>query len=93
LPFCMMVAAGYLYQRYGDVEAARRVLSGIAPAAAGLIIATAAKMAAPMLKSFSPAPFVILAAAIAIGVMRWPLLTVMLVLVPASIGLSWWVRR
>jgi hypothetical protein len=36
---------------------------------------------------------VIVATAIAIGLMRWPLLWVMLVMVPASIGLAWWVRR
>ena len=41
-----------LYERYGDVEAVRRVLSGIAPAAAGLMIATVAKMAVPMFRSF-----------------------------------------
>ena len=40
VPFCVMLAAGMLYERYGDVEVVRRVLSGIAPAAAGLIIAT-----------------------------------------------------
>jgi chromate transporter len=93
LPFCVMLAAAMLYERYGDVEAVRRVLTGIAPAAAGLIIATVAKMAAPMFKSLGPAPVVIVATAIAIGLMRWPLLWVMLVMVPVSIGLAWWVRR
>jgi chromate transporter len=93
LPFCVMLAAAMLYERYGDVEAVRRVLTGIAPAAAGLIIATVAKMAAPMFKSLGPAPVVIVATAIAIGLMRWPLLWVMLVMVPISIGLAWWVRR
>jgi chromate transporter len=93
VPFCVMLAAAILYERYGDVEAVRRVLSGIAPAAAGLIIATVAKMAAPMFKSLGPAPLVIVATAIAIGLMRWPLLWVMLVMVPVSIGLAWWMRR
>ena len=64
LPFCVMLAAGMLYERYGDVEIVRRVLSGVAPAAAGLLIATAAKMAAPMFRSFGPAPFVLLATAV-----------------------------
>ena len=31
VPFCVMLAAGMLYERYGDVEAVRRVLSGVAP--------------------------------------------------------------
>jgi chromate transporter len=93
LPFCVMLAAAMLYERYGEVEAVRRVLTGIAPAAAGLIIATVAKMAAPMFRKLGPAPFVVVATAVAIGLMRWPLLWVMLTMVPASIGLAWWVRR
>jgi chromate transporter len=93
VPFCVMLAAAVLYDRYGDVEAVRRVLAGIAPAAAGLLIATAAKMATPMFKSLGPAPFVVVAIAVAIGLMRWPLLWVMLTVVPVSIGLAWWVRR
>jgi chromate transporter len=92
LPFFIMVAAGVLYQRYGDVEATRRVLGGIAPAAAGLLIATVVKMAAPMFRGFGPAPFVMLGIAIAIGVMRWPLLLVMVVVAPTSIALAWWRR-
>ncbi len=86
-----MLAAGMLYERYGDVEAVRRVLGGVAPAAAGLIIATVAKMAAPMFRSFGPAPFVLLATAFAIGLMRWPLLLVLIVLVPVEHRrLAWW---
>lgn len=92
LPFCVMLVAGMLYERYGDVEIVRRVLSGIAPAAAGLLIATAAKMAAPMFRSFGPAPFVVLAVAFAIGLMRWPLLPVLIVIAPISIGLAWTMR-
>jgi chromate transporter len=89
LPFCVMLAAAMLYQRYGDVEAVRRVLSGVAPAAAGLLIATAAKMAKPMFASFGPAPFMLLATAFAIGLMRWSLLLVLIVMIPVSIGLVW----
>jgi chromate transporter len=92
LPFCVMLAAGMLYERYGDVEIVRRVLSGVAPAAAGLLIATAVKMAAPMFRRFEPAPFVMLATAFAIGLMRWPLLLVLMVIIPVSIGLAWTMR-
>ena len=89
VPFCVMLAAGIFYERYGDVDAVRRVLSGIAPAAAGLMIATVAKMATPMFRRFGPAPFVVLATAFAIGLMRWPLVLVLVVIVPVSIGLAW----
>src|SRR5215207_7019055 len=90
--FLVLPFGGMLYERYGDVEIVRRVLSGIAPAAAGLLIATAAKMAAPMFRSFGPAPVVVLATAFAIGLMRWPLLLVLSVIVPVSIGLAWGMR-
>ena len=83
------VRRGVLYERYGDVEAVRRVLSGVAPAAAGLIIATVRKMAAPLFRSFGPAPLVVLATAFAIGLMRWPLVLVLIVVLPVSIGLAW----
>jgi chromate transporter len=92
VPFCVMLAAGILYERYGDVETVRRVLSGVAPAAAGLLIATVAKMAKPMFRSFGPAPVILVATAFAIGLMRWSLPLVLLVLVPLSIALAWWLR-
>jgi chromate transporter len=94
LPFALMVTVGALYAQYGDMDALRRILGGIAAAAAGLLIATAAKMAAPLFSGrIGPAPFVVLGTLLAIGVMRWPLLWVLAVLVPVSIGLAWWVRR
>lgn len=93
LPFCLMVTVGALYAQYGDVDALRRTLTGIVMAAAGLLIATVVKMAVPLLRGgIRPAPFVLAATALAIGVMRWPLLWVMVALVPTSIALSWWRR-
>lgn len=90
VPFCVMLAAGMLYESYGDVDAVRRVLRGIVPAAAGLIIATMTKMAAPMFRSVNTAPLVFVATAFAIGVMRWPLVLVLIVMVPLSIVLAYW---
>jgi chromate transporter len=93
VPFCVMLAAAILYERYSEVDAVRRILSGVAPAAAGLMIVTVAKMAVPLFRRVGPAPFAFAATAFAIGIMRWPLLWVMLVMAPTSIGLAWWSRR
>jgi len=90
LPFTMMVTIGALYAQYGDVDALRRILGGIAAAAAGLLMSTVAKMVTPMLRGrIGPAPFVAVATAMAVGYMRWPLLWVLLILAPLSVLLAW----
>ena len=48
LPFILMVTVGILYAQFGDVAALRRILTGLAAGAAGLLISTAVKMAAPL---------------------------------------------
>ncbi len=94
LPFTLMLTVGILYAQYGDVDALRRILVGVAAAAAGLLIATAAKMAVPLFKAgIGPAPFVLVGTAAAIGLMRWPLVWVLLVMAPLSFAAAWWVRR
>jgi chromate transporter len=93
LPFCLMVVIGLLYDRFGDVDALRRILGGLAAAAAGLLIATVLKMAVPLCRRFGPAPFIVGLTAIAIGLMHWPLLWVMIVLVPLSVAATALVRR
>jgi len=86
----LMIAAGTLYRNFGSLPELRGVLSGLAAAAAGMIIATAVQMAEP-LRRFRPGPehAVALAAFVAVGVLRLSLPLVLLVLVPASIGFAW----
>ena len=91
-----LIATGLsaLYAVYGDVEILRRILTGIATAAIGLMIAVILKMAEPLLRKWlAPAPFVMAATFLAIGVARWPLVWTLLVLAPASIALAWWWQR
>ena len=93
-PVSLVMVLGALYARYGDVAAAQRVLIGLSAAAAGLIIAAAARMSEPMFRrALSPAPFVALAAFGAVGIARLPLLWVLLAATPISILLAWWWRR
>jgi chromate transporter len=91
-----LIATGLsaLYAIYGDVEILRRILTGIAAAAIGLMIAVIARMAEPLLrKGMAPAPFVMAATFIVIGLARWPLTWTLLVLAPVSIALTWWSSR
>lgn len=94
LPFLIMVTLGFLYARYGDLDVLRRVLGGLGAAAAGLIVATALKMAQPVLVGWrGPGPLIALAVFVTIGVLRWPLPAVFAVLVPLSVALVWWWGR
>lgn len=93
-PVTIVTLLGILYGRYGDIDALQRMLAGVSAAAAGLIIAVALKMAKPLFRHpFGPAPYVALAAFVAVGLLRWPLPWVLAVLVPVSIALAWRVRR
>jgi chromate transporter len=47
-PFLLVIALGATYQRFGDLTGVRDALRGMAAVAAGLILATAIKMAAAM---------------------------------------------
>ena len=93
-PVVIVLALGMLYERFGDLEPLRHVLAGMAAAAAGLIVATAAKMGRALLRHHSwPAALAACAALILVGVAECPLPVALLALVPCSIGLAWWRRR
>ena len=58
-PMILIIAVGALYAHYGDLPALRRMLTGVAAAAAGLMAATVAKMARPLFRVPSKNPAVI----------------------------------
>ncbi len=75
---------------FGDIAALGRILSGIASAAAGLLIAIVVKMAAPLFgKRWDFGPPVAILAFIGVALMQWPLPYVFLVLAPISIAFAW----
>jgi chromate transporter len=86
IPFALMVISGALYDRYGAVGPFRHAFTGIAAAAAGLIIAMVMKLSRPV---FDRAPrhgaIIILLGFVTVGCLRWPLLAVLVVLAPISI--------
>ncbi len=90
-PTAIVIALGAVYARYQGDPALQHVFAGLAAAAAGLMIATAAKMARPLLNR--PAPLLIAVACFgAIAILRLPLLWTMLVLAALSILLRWRAR-
>jgi chromate transporter len=93
-PALIMVVMGALYHRYGEVEALRRILSGVACAAIGLMLAVVFRMMTPLLKRRDViALLVMVAVFIAIGLLRLPLAAVLLVAIPVSIAITYWVRN
>jgi chromate transporter len=92
-PLVIVSALAVLYAQYGDLEVLGRILSGIAAAAVGLLIAAVAKMAAPMFtRRWNSAPVIAIVAFVAIAIMHLPLLWVFAVLAPISTAFAWFKR-
>lgn len=91
-PLLIVLLLGWLYTQYGELEAVRRAFSGVAAAAAGLVLATGVKMALAL-----PRAWVALSAMaitfISVAVLRLPLWGVLVVAAPISILLVWRMRR
>ena len=86
-PSAIVIGLGVIYQRFND-SYIQHMFGGLAAAAAGLLVATALKMAMPLRGK----PLALALAAlffVAMAVLRLPLLPTMAVLVPLSIFVSW----
>jgi len=89
-PFLLVMIVGAIYAHYGDLPVLRRMLTGVASAAAGLMMATVAKMMLPLFRNRAViGPVIAVATFVAIGLLQWPLPLVLAVIVPVSIGVAW----
>jgi len=89
-PTILVTIIGGIYAHYGDLPVLRHMLTGVASAAAGLMMATVAKMARPLFRDRAVIrPLIGMATFISIGVLHWPLPLVLAVIVPVSIGIAW----
>jgi chromate transporter len=89
-PILLVLCIAAIYAHYGDLPALRHMLTGVASAAAGLMVATVAKMAHPLFRSGSiSGPLIALATFVSIGIVQWPLPLVLAVIVPVSIAVAW----
>ncbi|HEY5067421.1 MAG TPA: chromate transporter [Xanthobacteraceae bacterium] len=86
-PLLLVLVIASIYARYGDLPPLRRALTGVAAAAAGLMIATVAKMAQPLFRNRAViGPLIALATFVTIGIVQWPLPLALAVIVPVSIA-------
>ena len=93
-PVAVVTVLAALYARFGEVEALRRILSGVSCAAVGLLIAVVFRMMMPLIGKRDLAGLVLLALVFAaIGLLRLPLPAVLLVAIPLSIATTLVMRR
>ncbi len=86
-PVLIVIGLGAVFDRFAGYPVVARALAGLASAAAGLVLATALRIAAPLLgRPLGIAVAVI--AFVAVAVLRLPLLPTLLLLVPLSILLQ-----
>jgi chromate transporter len=92
-PFVVVIGAAITYQYLLKVPGFQETMAGVAAAAIGLlvrigIIAARVALRGGRLRGLVPASFMV-ATFIAVGIMRWPLILVVLVLAPISIAAAW----
>jgi chromate transporter len=93
-PVLLVMLLGALYAQYGEIPAIQGMLRGLAAAAAGLMIAAAARMCEPLFRGAAgPAPYVAVGLFVIVGVLRMPMLWTLLAVAPVSLLLAWWWRR
>jgi chromate transporter len=93
-PVVIVIILAALYARYGEVDALRRILSGVSCVAVGLLLAVVFRMLMPLIRKRDLVGLLILAAVfIAIGLLRLPLPAVLLVAIPLSIAITLVMRR
>ena len=92
-PVAIVSALAMIYARYGEVPVLQRTLGGISCVAVGLVMGVALRMMAPLLQRREMVSIgLLLAVFVAIGVLRWPLIPVLLAAVPLSIVMTWAIR-
>ena len=90
--FCMILILGALYSYLSSTPATSMVLSGLAAVGVGATLVVGIKGARPF--SRKPIPVLVaLATFVTVGLLRWPLVPVVVVAVPISVLLSFYWGR
>lgn len=87
-PLAVVLALAALYARFGQLPGVEAGLRGVGAVAAGLVLATGLRMAGPLARSSRSLAF-LGATLVAVGLLRWPLVPVLLALAPLSVLAAW----
>ena len=93
LPLVLVLVLASLYGQFATVPLVAGALRGMGAVAAGLVISTAIKLATGLKKNvmgLAACAAFALATLLAIGVLRWPLVIVVLGLGAVATSLAWW---
>lgn len=91
-PFFMIIGLATVYDQIKDIAWVHDLLDGVAAAAVGLLVSVAARSARGTFHGIVPFA-VALVFIVIIGILRWPMIPVVLTLAPPSVALVWWVSR
>jgi chromate transporter len=84
--FCLILVLGYLYRQFGATPAVHEMLAGLAAVGVGMTLYIGVKLSRQVRK---PIPVLIAVAIfVMVGVLRWPMIPVVLVLTPLSVGIA-----
>jgi chromate transporter len=87
-PFFIVIAAASVYHQLIELPGFQAAMAGIATAAVAMIFQLAITSARGSFRHV-PSLLVLIATFLSVGILQWPLLPVLLVLVPLSIAASW----
>lgn len=90
--FCVILCLGYLYGRYGHGQEVHFVLGGLAAAGVGATLAMGVKVARALPRDVM-APLTALVVFAIVGVLRWPMIPVVLAVTPVSVAWAFVLER
>ncbi len=87
-PMAIVLALGMLYERVAGILWLHRFIDGVAAAAIGLTILVGIKASRRVERRLGPVAILLLLF-VTVGVLRWPMVPVVLCVTPASLLLAW----
>ena len=87
-PFVVVVAAGIAYRHLLGIPGFAAAMAGIAAVAVGMLLRLGIVFARRIERRIVPG-LIMLATFVAVGIFKWPLVVVVLVLAPLSIAAAW----
>jgi chromate transporter len=90
--FCVILCLGYFYRGYGHLAVVHFVLAGLAASGVGATLTMGIKVARRLPRNLMTA-LIAVTVFFVVGVLRWPMIPVVAVAIPASIAAAFFANR